>query len=95
VDVYLEKNNNETKEEILKNIDQWYNGYSVIKTEKKIFSSFSILNYLRSLQLRSYWKDKIGSSRLESRLSGCRDLISSKGSPSIKSYWRNDVNQYC
>jgi hypothetical protein len=83
VDVYLEKkNNNATKEEILKNIDQWYNGYSVIKTEKKIFSSFSILNYLRSLQLSSYWKDKIGSSRLDCLLAETP-------------FHQNQINQYC
>jgi hypothetical protein len=68
VDVYGEGNSNETKEQMLKDIDEWYNGYSVIKTGKKIFSSFSILNYLRSLSLRSYWKDKMGSNRLDGLL---------------------------
>lgn len=68
VDVYGEGNSNERKEQMLKDIDQWYNGYSVIETGKKIFSSFSILNYLRSSRLTSYWKDKMGSYRLDALL---------------------------
>lgn len=68
VDVYGEGKSNEKKKQMLKDIDEWYNGYSVIKTGKKIFSSFSVLNYLRSLSLRSYWKDKMGSSRLDGLL---------------------------
>ncbi|XP_023239700.1 uncharacterized protein LOC111638258 [Centruroides sculpturatus] len=57
-----------SRDDILRNIDQWYNGYPIIKNNKKIFSIYSILSYLRSGQLRAYWKDKVGSSCLDAPL---------------------------
>lgn len=41
----------------MKGIELWYDGHRVIDSNRRIYNAWSIVNYLKSKQLKTYWAE--------------------------------------
>jgi len=51
----LAQDKQNSREQILHEIEQWYNGYRFSSQEIKVYNPFSVLYYLKTKQLANYW----------------------------------------